>query len=134
MEPTVVIPIDPITVSAPPVRPWRAAPTRPLEDGSGGVERWCRVCKKWLPVSDYRGYSNGCHCAICRRCEKSSRRLRYLRDQSLEQSRARDWGRTKRASAKVMPDEQVANIEPVATVSTQEGAKHETHDTATGAL
>lgn len=89
---------SPTPAPTPLVRSWRAAPTRHLE--SGYTVRWCRVCKTWHPIGNFRSYTSGSYCALCRACEKSARRFRYLRDQSLECERARTWGRNKRAELK----------------------------------
>lgn len=88
----------PTPTQSPLVRSWRAAPTRTLAEGC--AERWCRVCKMWHPIASFRAYTSGSFCALCRGCEKAARRMRYLRDQSLECERARTCGRNKRAELK----------------------------------
>lgn len=100
---------DPAPVSPEPVKPtraWRGAPTRQTPDG--GTERYCRVCRQWHPVSAFRPYVvSGCVNTLCKVCERTARRLRYLRDQDIERTRARDWDRRKRAAK--------ATLTPVAT-------------------
>lgn len=109
----------PVAVQAQLVRSWRGAPTRPTDDG--GAERYCRVCRQWHPVAAFRPYvASGCANTLCRTCERTARRLRYLRDHELEKTRARNWSRNQRAALKA------ATIEPVATGSQEEDATHET--------
>lgn len=121
-----------------PVRPWRAAPMRELEGGA--MERFCRICKRWYGLDQYRAYGRGSYCAICQSCERAARRMRYLRDQRKEQERARNWGRLKRAQVKqavadaapVIPAD-APPVEPVAMVGT-EGVVNETAGVTIGAL
>lgn len=117
---------DPAPAAAAPDKPtrsWRGAPTRQTADG--GTERWCRVCRQWHPVSAFRPYvASGCNNTLCRTCERTARRLRYLRDQTIERQRARDWDRQHRQVLKT------TNPEPVATGSQEEAATHETEGAA----
>ncbi len=85
-----------------PTRSWRGAPTRQTADG--GTERYCRVCRLWHPVAAFRPYvASGCANTLCRTCERTARRLRYLRDQELERTRAQNWSRNQRAKATLTP-------------------------------
>lgn len=85
-----------------PTRSWRGAPTRQTADG--GTERYCRVCCQWHPVEQFRPYvASGCANTLCRTCERTARRLRYLRDQELERTRARNWSRNYWAKATLTP-------------------------------
>jgi|CXWL01.1.fsa_nt_gi hypothetical protein len=93
------------TAPAKPTRSWRGA-TRQTADG--GTERYCRVCRRWLPVDQFRPYvASGCVNTLCRVCERTARRLRYLRDNDIERQRARDWDRRHRQAK--------ATLTPVAT-------------------
>ncbi len=119
------------SVAAKPVRPWCAAPMRELADGV--KERFCRICKKWHLLSEYRAYGNGSYCAICQSCERAARRMRYLRDRDKEQTRAKNWGRLRRAQAKQTAD--APPVEPVATGSVEwERVMNEAENLAGGTL
>lgn len=102
------------TAPAKPTRSWRGAPVRQTADG--GTERYCRVCRRWLTVDQFRPYvESGCSNTLCRVCERTARRLRYLRDQDVERQRARDWDRRHR-QAKANPvatghERQEVNVE-----------------------
>jgi len=110
---------------AKPTRAWRGAPTRLAADG--GMERYCRVCRQWHPVSNFRPYvSSGCANTLCKPCERTARRLRYLRDQTIERTRARDWDRRKRAQAKLQ--------HPVATGHESQEVNVETDHPTSGPL
>ncbi|MCS6291711.1 MAG: hypothetical protein H8J66_01465 [Nitrospira sp.] len=128
-SPTITTPTEvaydpaPVVVPIKPTRPWRGAPVRQTADG--GTERYCRVCRQWHPVEQFRPYvASGCSNTLCRTCERTARRLRYLRDHDIERQRALDWDRRHRAAAKLQ--------HPVATGHERQEVTSETDHSSPG--
>lgn len=131
-SPTLTTPLeaahDPVPVAtapAKPARPWRGALVRQAADG--GTERYCRVCRRWLAVDQFRPYvASGCVNTLCKVCERTARRLRYLRDQDIERTRARDWDRRHRQAK--------ATLTPVATGHERQEVNSEADSSSPGVL